>query len=172
ERERIEKTLTTKSASVTPVTAIEVPAVVEATPSIPIQPAENQAQCEPVSAPYIQPNKHLPKGEALKELVTQTLQLMRDEGNMGAAVCEKPLETLVQEVLFMMHAKPNGKSRATTPEARWAMAQSLCLSGKWQTPVAFLLYECKVRESAWNELKKAELARAAQAKQYSMQDSA
>ncbi|MES2212078.1 MAG: HTH domain-containing protein, partial [Pseudomonadota bacterium] len=154
ERERIAKALNTKSVSVTPVTAIEVPVAVEDTPTDAIQ---NQTQCEPVPTPYIQPDKHLPKGEALKELITQTLQRLRDEGNMGAAVCDKPIETLVQEVLFMMHAKPNGKSRATTPESRWAMAQSLCLSGKWQTPEAFLLHQCKAREVAWASQKKSEL---------------
>ncbi|MES2212254.1 MAG: HTH domain-containing protein [Pseudomonadota bacterium] len=164
ERERIEKTLSTKSVSVTPVTAIEVSAVVESATTSPIQ-AANQTQCasaspsspETPSAPYIKPDAKLPTGEALKELVTQTLKRMRDERNMGAALCEKPIETLVQEVLFMMHAKPNGKSRATTPEARWAMAQSLCLSGKWQTPEAFLVHDAKVREAAWTAQKKAEL---------------
>ncbi|MES2211568.1 MAG: hypothetical protein V4490_00260 [Pseudomonadota bacterium] len=117
--------------------------------------AATAASSHSTTATYIKPSSPLPKGDALSTLVEQSLLKMREQGKMGEALLDIPLTTLVDEVLFMIQQKPSKTSRAITPEARWAVAQSLCLSGKWQTPAAFALHQIKVREEQWKKEKAA-----------------
>ena len=122
--------------------------------------AHAEAAVKAASDGFIPPSPRLPTGDALKRIVEHTLAGLKHAGKLGPVVCDVPLETLTDEILFMMHQKPKPNAKARSIESRWSMAQHLCITGEWRTPDAFWLNAAKAREAAWNKQKQAEQAKA------------
>lgn len=102
-------------------------------------------------------NEHYLIEEQVKNQILVSLPMLYRQGKLKGEAGDKPINTLLSEVLFYVTKAGSMQLQPVPQLKRFYVARKLCLQGKWERPRGMIMHAALEKERQWKSLKRQEI---------------